>query len=86
VVAVVVVIVVRWNSKLIIGVTMRDMNYYEHYQDEATRSKICDTVRSFWEDEIRGDYSGGEDCEYNSDVSACETVPSPALGPANRFV
>lgn len=42
---------------------MRDMNYYDHLQREDARSRICDTVRSFWEDEIRGDYEGGEDCE-----------------------
>lgn len=54
----------------VIGISVRDFNYYPHFQDERVRERVCETIRSFWEDEIRGDYDGGPDCELgDSDVS-----------------
>lgn len=47
---------------IFIGITQRDMNFYDHLQPEEVRSKISRTVREFWEDEIRGNYEGGDDC------------------------
>lgn len=44
---------------------MRDFNYYPHLQDPSARERLCETIRSFWEDEIRGDYDGGKDCTSN---------------------
>lgn len=46
-----------------IGITQRDMNFYDHLQPEEVRSKISRTVREFWEDEIRENYEGGDDCK-----------------------
>jgi hypothetical protein len=45
-----------------IGVSQRDANYYDYLQKEETQTTICDTIREFWEDEIRLNYAGGEDC------------------------
>lgn len=39
------------------------MNFYDHLQPEEVRSKISRTVREFWEDEIRENYEGGDDCK-----------------------
>lgn len=48
---------------IFIGITQRDMNFYDHLQPEEVRSKISRTVREFWEDEIRENYEGGDDCK-----------------------
>jgi hypothetical protein len=45
------------------GISQRDTNYYEHLQSADEREMICDTVRAFWEDEIRTRYQGGDDCQ-----------------------
>ncbi|KAK8858893.1 hypothetical protein IAR55_003124 [Kwoniella newhampshirensis] len=47
-------------NNALIGITQRDLNYYDHLQSEETRSQICDTVRALWEDEIRENYGGGD--------------------------
>lgn len=39
------------------------MNFYEHLQTPEAQQKLVDTVRTFWEDEIRNHYEGGDDCE-----------------------
>jgi hypothetical protein len=44
------------------GITVKDFNYYPHLQDSQVRETICETVRSFYEDEVMGDYQGGRDC------------------------
>ncbi|WWD18786.1 hypothetical protein CI109_103241 [Kwoniella shandongensis] len=48
-------------NNALIGVTQRDLNFYDHLQSEETRTQICDTVRELWEDEIRENYEGGPD-------------------------
>lgn len=45
------------------GASVRDFNYYPHFQDPSVREKISDCIRSFYEDEVMGDYQGGRDCE-----------------------
>lgn len=47
-----------------IGVSVRDYNYYPHFQDLAVRTRVCETIRSFYEDEIWENYEGGPDCEF----------------------
>ncbi|WVR06640.1 hypothetical protein IAU60_003672 [Kwoniella sp. DSM 27419] len=54
----------------LLGVSQRDTVYYDHLQSEDTRVKICDTVRAFWEDEIRENYAGGEDYIFDLYLSA----------------
>lgn len=56
------VIISRALLMIFIGITQRDMNFYDHLQPEEVRNKISRTVREFWEDEIRGNYEGGDDC------------------------
>ncbi|WWC96441.1 hypothetical protein V866_003309 [Kwoniella sp. B9012] len=51
-----------------IGVTQRDNVFYDHLKNEDTRLKICDTVRAFWEDEIRENYMDGEAVDYIFDL------------------
>ena len=41
---------------------MRDFNYYPHFQDAQVPERVQETLRSFFEDEIMGDYAGGSDC------------------------
>ncbi|WVW85072.1 hypothetical protein I302_107108 [Kwoniella bestiolae CBS 10118] len=48
-------------NNTLIGITQRDSVFYDHLQLEDPRTKICDTVRAFWEDEIRENYGGGHD-------------------------
>jgi hypothetical protein len=45
------------------GICQRDTNHYDHMRMEDTRITICDTIRAFWEDEIRDQHPAmGEDC------------------------
>ncbi|WWC88313.1 uncharacterized protein L201_003221 [Kwoniella dendrophila CBS 6074] len=48
-------------NNILIGITQRDNVFYDHLQSEETRIKISDTVRAFWEDEIRENYTGRDD-------------------------
>ena len=50
------------DHSLMIGITQRDTNYYEHLQKPDMLSLIRSTVKEIWEDEIKGDYDGGRDC------------------------
>jgi hypothetical protein len=46
------------------GISQRDTNFYDHLQSSETRQRICETVREFWEDEIRDQHPAmGVDCE-----------------------
>lgn len=47
-----------------LGVSQRDSNCYEHLCMEDTQIKMTNTIRAFWEDELRGVYDGGPDCEF----------------------
>ncbi|OCF75495.1 cytoplasmic protein [Kwoniella mangroviensis CBS 8886] len=55
-------------NNTLIGITQRDNVFYDHLQNEDTRIKICDTVRAFWEDEIRENYTDGEAIDYIFDL------------------
>ena len=50
------------------GISVKDFNYYPHFQDPQIREKVCETVRSFFEDEVLGDYAGGRDCTFPSSL------------------
>jgi len=52
-----------------IGSSVRDFNYYPHFQDPQVVEKVAETLRSFYEDEIMGDYPGGSDCTFTSSSS-----------------
>ncbi|KAL0240680.1 hypothetical protein I308_106479 [Cryptococcus tetragattii IND107] len=52
-------------NNMLVGITQRDMNFYDHLQPEEVRNKISRTVRDFWEDEIRGNYEGGDDYVFD---------------------
>ncbi|WVQ96245.1 hypothetical protein IAU59_003349 [Kwoniella sp. CBS 9459] len=52
-------------NNLLIGVSQRDTVFYDHLQNADTRETICDTVRAFWEDEIRENYEGGSDYVFD---------------------
>ncbi|OXG26247.1 cytoplasmic protein [Cryptococcus neoformans Bt120] len=52
-------------NNVLVGITQRDMNFYDHLQPEEVRSKISRTVREFWEDEIRENYEGGDDYVFD---------------------
>ncbi|RXK36262.1 hypothetical protein M231_06465 [Tremella mesenterica] len=57
---------------MLLGVSQRDGNRYEHWQGIRARQRLVETVRSFWEDEIRGVYEGGDDYIFDIDL------PSPS--------
>ena len=51
-------------SQLTTGKSQRDTNFYDHLQSPETRQKMCETVRGFWEDEVRDQHTAmGADCE-----------------------
>ncbi|WVO18590.1 hypothetical protein L204_106309 [Cryptococcus depauperatus] len=52
-------------NRTLIGITQRDMNFYNHLQSEDTQLKICQTAREFFEDEIRENYEGGDDYVFD---------------------
>ncbi|GFZ50506.1 hypothetical protein JCM24511_08263 [Saitozyma sp. JCM 24511] len=41
---------------VLLGISQRDLNFYDHLQPADTRREIVDRVRAFWEDDIRGKY------------------------------
>ena len=47
-----------------LAASVRDFNYYPHFQDPQVVEKVAETLRSFYEDEIMGDYPGGSDCMF----------------------
>ena len=59
-----------------LGVSVRDFNFYPHFQDALTRQKVCETIRSFYQDEIWGDYEGGPDCTFLPHTYTCFFNPS----------
>ena len=58
---------------------MRDFNYYPHFQDAQVLGRVQETLRSFFEDEIMGDYAGGSDCMS----SPLTSLTSPLLLASN---
>ncbi|TXT08823.1 hypothetical protein VHUM_02951 [Vanrija humicola] len=48
-------------DNVLLAVSQRDTNFYDHLQDPEVQQKLVDNVRAFWEDEVRGDYAGGDD-------------------------
>jgi len=50
-------------DNVLLGITQRDMNFYEHLQSDEARERVVSTIRAFWEDEVRDHYEGGRDCE-----------------------
>lgn len=50
-------------ESLTIGISQRDTNFYDHLQDAEERQKLTETVRAFFEDEVRDNYAGRPDCE-----------------------
>lgn len=48
---------------ILLGISQRDTNFYEHYQRADEQAKVVERVREFYEDEIRENYGGGPNCE-----------------------
>ncbi|KLT43776.1 D123-domain-containing protein [Cutaneotrichosporon oleaginosum] len=44
---------------ILLGISQRDTNFYEHYQGEAEQAALVARVREFYEDEVRENYAGG---------------------------
>ncbi|KAJ7670270.1 D123-domain-containing protein [Mycena rosella] len=54
---------VRQNTML--GISQRDINYYDYLNDEPTRARIVSTVRDFWETNIRPRWDAPEDYTFD---------------------
>ncbi|KAL1405873.1 hypothetical protein Q8F55_007552 [Vanrija albida] len=52
-------------DNILLAVSQRDTNFYDHLQDPEVQQKLVDNVRAFWEDEVRGDYAGGDDYVFD---------------------
>ncbi|GMK59696.1 hypothetical protein CspeluHIS016_0803020 [Cutaneotrichosporon spelunceum] len=44
---------------ILLGITQRDTNFYEHYQSAEEQAALISRVSEFYEDEIRENYAGG---------------------------
>ncbi|KIY70583.1 D123-domain-containing protein [Cylindrobasidium torrendii FP15055 ss-10] len=44
----------------LIGITQRDMNFYEFWNDASTQTRIINTVKSIWNDTIKPKWKGGD--------------------------
>jgi hypothetical protein len=63
---------------------VRDFNYYPHFQDAQVLERVQETLRSFFEDEIMGDYAGGSDC-MSSLRSLLPVSSPPSTPPVSRL-
>ncbi|ODN74098.1 hypothetical protein L202_07558 [Cryptococcus amylolentus CBS 6039] len=52
-------------ENVLVGVSQRDMNFYDHLQPQEIRDKVVNTVREFWLDEIRDNYEGGANYTFD---------------------
>ena len=49
-----------------VGITQRDMNFYDYMSDPVTQTKIKSTVRRLWEENIRPRWTFTQpDCTYS---------------------
>ncbi|TFY59284.1 hypothetical protein EVJ58_g5872 [Rhodofomes roseus] len=46
----------------LLGISQRDPNYYDFWNESGTQSKVLDAVKTFWEDNIKGKWleAGGD--------------------------
>ncbi|WVQ73443.1 hypothetical protein IAR50_003015 [Cryptococcus sp. DSM 104548] len=52
-------------ENVLVGISQRDMNFYDHLQPQEIRDKIVQTVKEFWLDEIRDNYEGGANYAFD---------------------
>ncbi len=45
-----------------IGISQRDTNYYEFWNDPETRSKAIAAVQEYWEQHIKDIWTAQQDC------------------------
>ncbi|WWC71089.1 uncharacterized protein I206_105042 [Kwoniella pini CBS 10737] len=57
-------------NNILIGISQRDTVYYDHFQNEEIRNEIIQTIREFWEDEIRENYQGGDNYIFDLYISS----------------
>lgn len=57
---------------ILLGISQRDTNFYEHYQSSEDQAKLVERVKEFYEDEIRENYAGGPNCECRSELLSFE--------------
>ena len=43
-----------------IGISQRDPNYYDFWNEPQTQQKVVETVQAFWEEHIRGKWESTE--------------------------
>lgn len=65
-------------DNILLGISQRDSNFYDHLQGQGAQVAITDTVRAFWEDEVMDNYEGAPDCEW-SEASGLRGPAAAAL-------
>jgi len=48
------------------GFSQRDTNYYEFWNQQETRERVVTTVKEFWEQNIRDNWTSQQDCMLSS--------------------
>src|SRR4051812_20259680 len=61
------------------GISQRDMVYYEHLNNEETRSSILNTVLELWTNHIRLQWMGAASCTYHPLLSLSSSNLNPSL-------
>jgi hypothetical protein len=66
----------RW----IIGISQRDTNHYDFWNERETQEKVTRTVREFWEENIMNQWDSSRDCAsffYSSSISVADLTFHP---------
>ena len=45
-----------------LGISQRDDNHYDYLNVQETQDKVCSTIKTFWERDIKGKWEAGGDC------------------------
>ncbi|KDQ62388.1 hypothetical protein JAAARDRAFT_458771 [Jaapia argillacea MUCL 33604] len=68
---------------ILIGISQRDPNYYDFLNEESTQTRIAETVKRFWEDNIRGKW--GNSPHYVFDVLLTRDLSNAHILDFNPF-
>lgn len=49
------------------GISQRDPNYYDFWNDSQTQSKVIEAIQTFWEENIKGKWESADgNCAFKS--------------------
>jgi hypothetical protein len=53
----------RFLTHIVAGISQRDTNYFDFWNDTQTQKFVTTTVKEFWETHIKGKWDGEGNCE-----------------------